>query len=140
MILIGSSHNDCHIFQIGSQHERLISGRHGIQQQIFTVGNHPGRNFLLPGEKFFLQFIQKGTLVSGPVSPGKNCHFTPFLTEDPGKDFHHRSLSRSAAGKIADFHHQTADGTVPDDPVVIHPEPELYSPTVETGSKKEKSL
>ena len=54
-----------------------------------------------------------------------------------GENFDHRSFAGSAAAQVADADDQTAQRTVADHPLVVHPVAELYRHTVETGRNKE---
>ena len=132
-------HHHRHVFQIGGQHEGLVSGVFGVEKQILPVGNHPGRDLVSPGGKFSGDLVEEGTVLA-PVSPAEDGHFPPLPAERSGKNFHHGSFPRAAAGDVADTHHQTADGPVPEHTSVVHPDPHLDRPAVDPGGQEQKPL
>ena len=131
-------HDHAHIFQVAGEHVGFIAGVHGVQQQIFAVGNHPGRHFHLFRAEFLTQFFPEGPFIPAPVAAGKNRHFSALPAQSFGKDLHHRRLARPAAGQVPDTDDQTPDRPVADHPVFIHPQTQLHHIPVHAGKEKQQ--
>ena len=65
------------------------------------------------------------------VTARQDRDLAPLFAEGPRKHFDDRRLAGAAAGEVADADHQTAERMVPDHPLVVHPDPELYRHAVE---------
>ncbi len=132
-------HEDSHLFQIGGQHVRFVTGSHGVEQQVFAVGNHTRGDFHFFGGKLLFQLIQERP-VPAAVTAAENCHAASFLAESLGEDFHDGRLARTAAGQVADTDYEASDCPVPDYPVVIEPEPEQHESAVDARREEEQCI
>ena len=133
-VLVNQNDN---VFQVGGEHERFVARRNGVQQEIFAVGYHARRDFHFFRGELFAQFRPERPFVTAPVSAAQDGDLAPLFAEGFRENFNDRRFSRSAAGEIADADHQTADRTVADHAVVVHPDTELDQPPVDAGTHEQ---
>ena len=94
-------HQNDDVLEVGREHVRFVPGGFGIQEQRFSVGDHPRRGAVPAEEKSVDDpFGQRRRL--GAVAARENGHGPALVAEFARELFHHRRLAGAADGEIAD--------------------------------------
>lgn len=128
---------DDDVFEIGGEHERLIAGHFGIEEEAGAVGDDARRGGLASEEdKVGEAAAERGG--AGSVAAGEDGDAAAFVLEGAGEFFDDGGFAGSADGEVADGDDLDAEGGVTEEADVIKEPAEFDASFVEFGEEEEE--
>jgi hypothetical protein len=125
--------------KVAGEHEGLVAGLGGVEQNGFAVGNDAGRGGSAAGEEAVGEAGEEG-FGDGFVAAAKDGNAAAGLLEGAGEFFNDGGFAGAADGEVADADDEGTDGVTAEDGIVIEAGAEPHEVGVDGGEKKEEWL
>jgi len=125
--------------EVAGEHEGLIAGLGGVEQDGFTIGNNAGRGGGAAGEEAIGE-SGKERFGNGFVATAEDGDATAGFLEGAGEFFDDGGFAGAAHGEVADADDEGTDGVTTKDGIVIKAGAEAHDAGVDGGEEKEKGL
>jgi len=125
--------------KVAGEHEGLVAGLGGVEQDGFTVGNDPGRRWGAAGEEAVGESGEE-RFGNGFVAAAEDSDAAAGFLEGAGEFFDDGSFAGAADGEVTDADDEGTDGVTAEDGIVIKAGAEAHDPGVDGGEEKEKGL
>ena len=125
--------------EVAGEHEGLVAGLGGVEQNGFSVRDDAGRGRGAAGEKAVGQAGEEG-FGDGFVTAAEDGDAAAGLLEGAGEFFNHGCLAGASNGEVADADDQGAHGVTAEDGIVIELGAGAHDAGIDGGEEKKEGL
>ena len=125
--------------KVAGEHEGLVAGLGGIEQDRFSVRDDAGRGGSAAGEEAIGESGQE-RLGDGFVAAAEDGDAAAGFLEGAGEFFHDGGFAGAADGEVANADDEGTDGVTAEDGIVIEAGAEAHDAGVDGGEEKEEGF
>jgi len=125
--------------KVAGEHERLVTGLGGVEEDGFSVGNNPGRGGSAAGEEAIRKAGEE-RFWPGLVAPAQDGDAPAGLLQGASELFDHGGFPGAADGEVPNADDEGTDRVTAEDGIVIEAGAEAHDAGVDGGEKKKEGL